>query len=79
MLYDLNHLQGLKMVGDYLEGFHTTWSMVMSELASRPAEDTLQFVYYNHIKRFKLMAADIAHYIRSHCHTGHDTQYLFYI
>ena len=50
VLYDLNHLQGLKMVGDNIEGFHNTWNMVMSELASRPAEDTLQLADYHQIK-----------------------------
>ena len=54
VLYDLNHLQGLKMVGDNIEGFHNTWNMVMSELASRPAEETLQFVYYHQIKGLRL-------------------------
>ena len=70
VLYDVNHLQGLKMVGDNTEGFHNTWNMVMSELASRPAEETLQLVDYNQIKGFKPMAADIAHYLRAQWNTS---------
>ena len=39
--------------GDTIEGFHNTWNMVLSELATMPDKDTLQFVYYNQIKDFK--------------------------
>ena len=61
MLYDLNHLQSLKVVGDNVEGFHNAWNMVMAELQSTPAEETLQYLYYHQIKLFKPMEADVAH------------------
>ena len=70
VLYGLNHLQSLKMVGDNVEGFHNAWNMVMAELSSTPAEETLQFVYYTQIKRFKPMAADVAHYLRAEWNNG---------
>ena len=70
VLCDLNHLQSLKMVGDNIEGFHNTWNMVVSELASRPEETTLQFVYYHRIKNFKPMHADVAHYLRAQWNNG---------
>ncbi len=65
VLCDLDHLQSLKMTGDNIEGFHNTWNMVISELASQPDLATVQFVYYNQIKDFKPMAEDIGHYRRA--------------
>ena len=50
VLYDLNHLQSLRLVGDNAEGFHNAWNMVMAELSSTPAEETLQYLYYHQIK-----------------------------
>ncbi len=58
------------MIGDNIEGFHNTWNMVMSELESRPADGLLQFLYYNQIKHFKPLAADVAHYLRAQWNNG---------
>mgnify|MGYP000010823183 CR=1 FL=1 len=65
VLYDMSHLQSLKMTDNNLEGFHNTWNMVMSELATTPDPATLQFVYYNQFRDFKPMSEDIGHYRRA--------------
>ncbi len=70
VLYDLNHLQGLRMVGDNVEGFHNAWNMVMAELSSTPAEETLQYLYYQQVKDFKPMAADVARFLRAEWNSG---------
>ncbi len=65
VLHGMSHLQSLKMKDNNIEGFHDTWNMVMSELATAPDAATLQFVYYNQIKDFKPMSEDIGHYRRA--------------
>ena len=65
VLYDMNHLQSLKMKDSNLESFHNTWNMAMSVLAFVPDPVTLQFRYCRQIKDFKPMSEDIAHYRRS--------------
>ncbi len=34
VLYDLHHLQSLKMKGGNIEGLHNAWNMALSELAT---------------------------------------------
>ena len=70
VLYDLNHLQSLSMVGDNVEGFRNAWNMVMAELSSTPAEEARQYLYYHQIKDFKPMAADVAHFLRAEWNSG---------
>ena len=65
VLYDLNHLQGLRLIGDNVDGFHNAWNMVMAELSATPAEETLQYLYDHQIRFFKPMEADVAHYLRA--------------
>ena len=65
VLYDMNHLQSLRMKDNNLESFHNSWNLVMSELEFVPDPATLQFWYYQQVKDFKPMAEDIAHYRRS--------------
>ena len=56
---------GIRLIGDNVEGFHNAWNMVMAELSTTPAEETLQYLYYHQIKFFKPMEADVAHYLRA--------------
>ena len=60
VLYDMSHLQSLVMKDNNLEGFHTTWNMVMSELTHVPEPETLLFWYFKQIQHFKPMSEDIA-------------------
>ncbi len=46
-------------MGDDLESFQSTWTMVMSELATAPDPAILQYCY------FKPLADDIAYYKRA--------------
>ena len=64
VLYDMNHLQSLRMKDSNLESFHNSWSLVMSELKFVPDPATLLFWHYNQLKDFKPMAEDIALYKR---------------
>ncbi len=70
VLYDFNHLHGLKMIGGNIEAFHNTWNMVVSELETRPDEKLLQYLYYSQIKHFKPLEADIAFYNRAQWNNG---------
>ena len=70
MIYDLNHLQGLKMISNNIEGFHNTWNMVLSKLETRPAEKLLQHLYFTQVCDFKPLEADIAFYKRAQWNGG---------
>ncbi len=70
VLYNFNHLQGLKMIGDNIEGFHNTWNMVLSELETRPDEKLLQHLYFTQVCDFKPLEADIAFYKRAQWNGG---------
>ncbi len=65
VLYDLSHLQSLRMKDNNLESLHNAWNMVMRELATSPDPVTEQFWYYNQIKDFKPLSKDIGHYRRA--------------
>ena len=65
VMYDMNHLQTLKLHSDNLEGFHNTWNMVLAELQTVPDKSLLQFWYFKQMQYFKPMAEDIAHYKRA--------------
>ena len=75
VLYDMNHLQSLKMKDNDIENFHNSWNLVLSELENRPDPTTLQFWYFNQIKDFRPMAEDIAHYKR--CQWNKSPDYSF--
>ena len=62
VLYDMNHLQTLTLQGDQLEAFHNTWNIVLSELATVPSDELLQFWYFKQIEKFRPLAEDVAHY-----------------
>mgnify|MGYP002812013029 CR=1 FL=1 len=62
VLYDVNHLQGLKMINNNIEGIHNSWDMVLSGLVTRPAEKLLQHLYFMQVCDFKPLEADIAFY-----------------
>ena len=68
----MNHLQSLVMVDNNLEGFHSTWSMVLSELTFVPEKSTLLFWYFKQIQNFKPMAEDTAHFKRAQWNNSSD-------
>ncbi len=72
VLYDMNHLQSLKMKDNNLGSFHNMWNMAMSELAFVPDPVTLLFWYYNQLKDPKPMSEDIGHYRRSQWNNSPD-------
>ena len=76
-MYDMNHLQTLVLHGGNLEGFHNTWTMVLSELSYVPDQDVLQYWYFKQLQHFKPMAEDIAHYKRAQFLPGGSPDYSF--
>ena len=70
VLYDLSHLQKLTLMGDNLESFHNTWTMVLSELSKPPEPELLRTLYFRHVQYFKPPAEDIAHCKRAKYEPG---------
>ena len=60
------------MKDNNLEAFHNTWNRVLSELATKPSPELLQYWYFKQIKDFKPLSEDIAHYRRSEYHKSPD-------
>jgi hypothetical protein len=58
------------MINNNIEGFHNTWNLVISELETRPDEKLLQYLYFNQLKNFKPLEADIAFYRRAEWNNG---------
>ncbi len=65
VLFDMNHLQQLTLTKGNLEAFHSTWTMVLSELEFPPSAGTLQFLYARQLEKFTPMAEDFNHYKRA--------------
>ncbi len=64
-MFDINHIQRITLKGDSLESFQSTWTMVMSELATAPDPAILQYCYFRQIQNLKPLVDDIAYYKRA--------------
>jgi hypothetical protein len=69
-LYDINNLQNLRMNNGNIEGFHNNWIAVVSELEEQPPETLLRHLYFEQIRHFRPLEADIAYYKRAQWNDG---------
>ena len=63
-VYDTEHLFSVKMKGEKLQEFITTWDQVLAGLAKGPDDATLQALLLRNLRQCKTMEQDIAHYDR---------------
>ena len=77
MRYNLTDLQKVKIAKGNIEGFQSTWIMVLSGMRKQPEEDILELLYYERVEAFQGIAEDIAHYNRLHEGSGGDRSYAF--
>ena len=63
-VYNLYDLQMVKIVKGNLEGFQSTWIMVLSGMREQPGDDILELIYYQAVSKFSGLSEDIAHYDR---------------
>ena len=76
-MYNLIDLQQVRIVQDNIEGFQSTWVMILSGMTRIPAEDELELMYFERIEKFTGIAEDIAHYNRQLVGSGGDRSYTF--
>ena len=76
-VYNLTDLQKVRIVRGNIEGFQSTWTMVLSGMRKQPDEDILELLYYERVESFQGIAEDIAHYNRLHEGSGGDRSYFF--
>ena len=63
-VYDTEHLFSVKMKGERLQEFVTTWDQVLAGLAKEPDSSTLQALLLRSLRHCKAMEQDIAYYDR---------------
>ena len=63
-VYDTKHLFSIRMRGEKLHDFITTWDQVLAGLATVPDESTLQALLLRNLRQCKPMDQDIAFYDR---------------
>ena len=63
-VYDTEHLFSVKMKGEKLQEFITTWDQVLAGLAKGPDDATLQALLLRNLRQCKTTEQDIAHYDR---------------
>ena len=60
-VYNLTDLQKVRVVKNSIEGFQSTWVMVLSGMRKQPKEDVLELLYYERVESFGGISEDIAH------------------
>ena len=63
-VYDTEHLFSIKMKGDRLQEFITTWDQVLTGLDKVPDEQTLRALLLRNLRHCKSMEQDLAYYDR---------------
>ena len=63
-VYETEHLFSVKMKGEKLQDFVTTWDQVLAGPAKGPDDATLQALLLRNLRQCKAMEQDIAHYDR---------------
>ena len=51
-VYNLTDLQKVRIVKGNIEGFQSTWVMVLSGMRKSPDEDVLELLYYERVETF---------------------------
>ena len=76
-VYNLTDLQKVRIVKGNIEGFQSTWIMVLSGMRKLPDEDVLELLYYERVETFAGISEDVAHYNRLADGSGGDRSYAF--
>ena len=76
-LYNINDLAQARVRDGNLEGFISTWNLVLQGMREKPSESQLEYMFYDAIKDHKDVKEDIAHYDRLEEGSGGDRSYQF--
>ena len=77
VVYSIRDLSSVQIKSGNVEGFQTSWDMILKGMKRSPDKETQEFLYYEAVKDFKGIAEDISHYERLEEGSGGDRSYEF--